>query len=174
MYRCIYICAATAEFLQLCSIAWPYTCTHCKKAPHFSTKQVIYACHTSHFMPVWHAVLHTCNRDILYFKYSEILTTTVRICPFLFLWQPIALCSLLKLYAAVDVRCVQLCTLFRLWAKVLFVCMYNEKQTLGAYTHVHVASQGHTFRETTYQQGEGSCLYSPHAHVVVAHACFFA
>jgi DNA polymerase sigma len=32
--------------------------------------------------------------------------------------NPVALCSLLKLYAAVDERCVQLSTLFRLWAKV--------------------------------------------------------
>jgi DNA polymerase sigma len=35
--------------------------------------------------------------------------------------NPAALCSLLKLYAEVDVRCVQLAVLFRLWARV---CMY--------------------------------------------------
>ena len=38
--------------------------------------------------------------------------------------QPSALCSLLKLYADIDVRCIQLAVLFRLWARVC-MCMYK-------------------------------------------------
>ena len=47
--------------------------------------------------------------------------------------QPVALCSLLMLYAEIDQRCVQLATLFRLWAKVILLCahvyMYMYIQT---------------------------------------------
>ena len=39
--------------------------------------------------------------------------------------QPAALCSVLKLYAEIDQRCIQLATLFRLWAKVQYACTYT-------------------------------------------------
>ena len=38
--------------------------------------------------------------------------------------QPVALCSLLMLYAEIDQRCIQLATLFRLWAKVILLCAH--------------------------------------------------
>ena len=56
--------------------------------------------------------------------------------------NPVALCSMFKLYAAVDVHCVQLSTLFRLWAKVC---------CLG------IQENGH---------------YPGHIFVIMAHVCY--